>query len=134
MIPSLLALCLAADLPAVVPAATAPTYSVANGAGSVSLLLNASTGSPLAVDRLVLNKGAAVPPHRHEGSAEILVIVSGSVDMIINGAPVHAGAGDAVQIPAGVEHSATAVEALDAVQIYTPPGPEQRFTAGPRLR
>lgn len=134
MFHSLLALCLAADPPVVVAASGAPTYSIANGAGSVTLLLNASTSSPLAVERLHLDRGATVPPHRHEGSAEILVIVSGAVDMVVAGAPVHAGAGDAIQISAGVEHSATAVEALDAVQIYLPPGPEQRFVSGPRLR
>jgi len=32
-----------------------------------------------------------------------------------------------IQIPAGVEHAFTANAATRALQLYTPPGPEQRF-------
>jgi mannose-6-phosphate isomerase-like protein (cupin superfamily) len=42
-------------------------------------------------------------------------------------------AGDAVQIPPDLEHSARIVseEPLKAVQFYTPAGPEQRFKGKP---
>ena len=32
-----------------------------------------------------------------------------------------------VQIPASVPHSFAAADAVTALQLYTPPGPEQRF-------
>lgn len=130
-----LPLALAAEpAPTVARAAEAPTYAIAGGAGTARLLLNASQGAPAAVSHLVLAPGAEVPPHRHDSSAELLYVETGQVTMVIGGQTWTAGPGDAILIPAGVEHSARVlgkIQPLEAVQIYVGPGPEQRFTQGP---
>ena len=87
-----------------------------------------------ALSRLHLAVGAAVPLHRHVGSAEVLAIESGAVEMTIGGVVYTAKAGDAVYIPADVEHSARVTAGpVDAVQVYVGPGPEDRFRAGAPL-
>lgn len=114
----------------------APRYLIANGKGSATLLLNASTGASAAsVTLLELGKGAAVPEHVHETSAEILYVEEGTAEMTLNGQKLRAERGDAIYIPAGAKHSATVVSEgpFRAVQVYAGPGPEQRFTQGPRV-
>ena len=51
--------------------------------------------------------------------------------MIVDGVTLPIGADSVVQIPPGVEHSATVTERFRAYQFYTPAGPEQRFKAKP---
>ena len=114
----------------------APRYLIANGKGSATLLLNATTGaSAAALTLLELNKGAAVPEHVHETSAEILYVQDGAAEMTVDGQKLRVERGDAVYIPAGAKHSAQVVSegAFRAVQVYAGPGPEQRFTQGPRV-
>jgi quercetin dioxygenase-like cupin family protein len=115
----------------------APAYRILNGKGTARLLLGPGNGiQEAAVDEFVFDPGASVPEHAHDGSAEILFIQSGAVDMTINGEHVPAGAGDAIYIPAGAKHTARVLgdrEAVRAVQVYLPPGPEQRYTQGEAL-
>jgi putative monooxygenase len=113
----------------------APRHLIANGKGSATLLLNASTGATAAsLTLLELGKGASVPEHVHETSAEILYIEDGAAEMTVDGQTLRVEKGDAVYIPAGAKHSAQVVSErpLKAVQVYAGPGPEQRFTQGPR--
>ena len=135
-----LALALAADpSPAVSPSpvvseATAPRYRIAAGKGTATLLLNATTGSPEAsLGLLTLDAGAEVAPHVHAESVEILYLEAGSVEVVVAGLTLTARAGDAVRIPAGVEHSARVTTTMRALQVYVAAGPEQRFTAGERV-
>ncbi|WP_164012552.1 cupin domain-containing protein [Pyxidicoccus trucidator] len=120
----------------VVPTAEAPRHIIAGGKGRATLLLNPTTGATAAsVTLLELQPGAEVPEHVHETSAEILYIEEGATEMVVAGETLRAGKGDAVYIPAGVKHSARVVSkdtALKAVQVYAGPGPEMRFTQGPR--
>jgi putative monooxygenase len=114
----------------------APRHVIANGKGSATLLLNASTGATAAsMTLLELGKGAGVPEHIHESSAEILYVEDGAVEMTVSGQKLRAEKGDAVYIPAGAKHSALVVSEgpFRAVQVYAGPGPEQRFTQGPRV-
>jgi quercetin dioxygenase-like cupin family protein len=114
---------------------TAPSYRIAAGKGTATLLLGPANGTPeAALDVLTFEDGAAVPPHVHDASAELLYVLEGRVEMVIGGQVVVAEKGDAIRIPAGVEHSARAVGTLRAVQVYVGPGPEQRFTAGEKVR
>jgi putative monooxygenase len=121
--------------PPVVTADQAPTYEIAGGRGSAQLFFNAPNGSTkVALSVLRLGAGAAVPPHVHPESDELLYVETGTVEMIIGKQSQRATAGDAIFIPMGVEHSATVlVGPLVAVQLYAVPGPEQRFTQGKRL-
>ena len=120
----------------VVTGETAPAYEIAAGKGEARLLHGPSTGSAAAaLELLRLAPGAAVPPHVHDGSTELLYIITGEVEMTVAGRVYRAGEDDAVHIPAGVEHSAKVVgSALEAVQVYVGPGPEQRFTTGKKLQ
>jgi mannose-6-phosphate isomerase-like protein (cupin superfamily) len=114
----------------------ARTYSIANGRGTASLMLDASTGATAASLTLVaLRPGTEVAEHVHEQSAELLYIQDGVADLRIAGQKLRVGRGDAVYIPAGAKHSVEVVSevALRAVQVYAGPGPEQRFTEGPRV-
>lgn len=114
----------------------APRHVIAQGKGSATLLLNASTGATAAsMTLLELGKGAGVPEHVHESSAEILYIEDGAAEMTVSGQKLRVEKGDAVYIPAGAKHSAQVVSEVPfrAVQVYAGPGPEQRFTQGPRV-
>lgn len=75
--------------------------------------------------------GAHVPPHNHPDSDEMLYLESGTGVMLVDGQELPVRAGDAIRIPAGTEHSFTAGSPGQAVQVYTPPGPEQRFLQWP---
>ena len=122
-----------AATPAVISAAAAPRHQLGKKGSLAQLYLNQSVGvSDLALTVLFLKPGEVVPPHRHEKSAEALYIQSGRVAMIIAGERKTAQAGDAVYIPAGVEHSAIVLPggAVKAIQIYVGPGPEKRFMKG----
>jgi quercetin dioxygenase-like cupin family protein len=119
-----------------VPTSEAPRHIISGGKGRATLLLNPSTGATAAsMTLLELQPGAEVPEHVHDTSAEILYIEQGAAEMTVSGEKLRVGRGDAVYIPAGVKHSARVVSpdvALKAVQVYAGPGPEQRFTQGPR--
>jgi len=114
----------------------APRHVIAGGKGRATLLLNPSTGATAAsVTLLELQPGGEVPEHTHDASAEILYIQDGAADMVVSGQSLRVGQGDAVYIPAGARHSARVVTpgaTFKAVQVYAGPGPEQRFTQGPR--
>ena len=120
-----------------VSTAEAPRHAIAEGKGAATLLLNPSTGSTAAALTLLeLQPGAAVPEHTHATSVEILYIEEGAAEMTVDGQTLRVGKGDAVYIPAGAKHSAKVVSEgtpLRAVQTYVGPGPELRFTQGPRL-
>jgi quercetin dioxygenase-like cupin family protein len=96
------------------------------GKGEVKLLLDGS-GAPLALDQLGAQAGAGVPAHAHKGSDEILYILGGRGTTTISGQSFTVAKDDAILIPAGAEHSLVVDEALSAVQVYAPGGPEQRF-------
>lgn len=114
----------------------APRHLIANGKGSATLLLNASTGATAAsMTLLELGKSSGVPEHIHESSVEILYVEDGAAEMTVSGQKLRVEKGDAVYIPAGAKHSAQVVSEgpFRAVQVYAGPGPEQRFTQGPRV-
>ncbi|MCY1018838.1 cupin domain-containing protein [Pyxidicoccus sp. MSG2] len=118
-----------------VPTSEAPRHVIAGGKGRATLLLNPSTGATAAsVTLLELQPGAEVPEHIHDSSAEILYIEEGTAEMTVSGEKLRVGKGDAVYIPAGAKHSARVSPGptFKAVQVYAGPGPEQRFTQGPR--
>ena len=77
---------LAADPKAqIVAADQARSYLIANGKGQATLLLGAAQGAPAALSVLTLAPGAEVPEHTHDGSAEILYVEEGRVEMTIAG-------------------------------------------------
>lgn len=130
-----LLLLLAADPHPVVSTDQAPQHTILSGQGTATLLHNATTGSTrAALTLLTLAAGAEVPEHQHPDSDELLYVLEGSTTVTLGGQTYTLTTGDAVLIPAGVPHRATATTALRALQVYAAPGPEQRFTAGPKVR
>jgi quercetin dioxygenase-like cupin family protein len=127
-----LSLLLGADGATLVHRQDAPRYAIADDKGEVSLLVQ----KDVAVSRLVLRAGAKVPEHSHEAS-ETLVVLEGTCTVTVGGATLVLGAGDTLHLAAGEKHAAAvpadAKAAFVAVQIYSPAGPEQRFTKGKRL-
>jgi quercetin dioxygenase-like cupin family protein len=77
--------------------------------------------------------GASVPEHVHDDAWELLTILQGSGTMTLGAGDtkrtIDVRPGAALRIPRGVPHSfvAAAGEPVIAVQLYTPPGAEQRF-------
>ncbi len=99
------------------------------GVGTVTILVEQATAKSDAVAASILEiDGAAViPAHVHDTSTEMLYVLSGSGEMIIDGVTLPVTPTTVVQIPKGVEHSFTAHEPLTVLQFYAPAGPEQRF-------
>jgi quercetin dioxygenase-like cupin family protein len=129
---SVLALALSIEPSEVVRAKDAPRYAVAEDKGEVSLLLQRE----VAVSRLTLQPGARVGEHTHE-SSETLVVLEGTCTLTLRGVTHQLVAGDTVYIGKGDKHAAAvpadAKGPFVAVQVYSPAGPEQRFTKGKKL-
>ncbi len=115
----------------VIPAESVPTFiSPAGDAGFTVLLDQASVGSDTALSLGTFLPGATIPEHVHDGSAEILYMLNGEMEMTIGSVRVVARAGSAIYIPPDTPHSATVlgqIEPVKVVQVYSPGGPEQRF-------
>ena len=80
---------------------------------------------------VILDPGKGHARHNHPGSEEILYVISGEGDQMVEdgaGNPMyqHMKAGDMVFIPTGVFHSTvnTSWEPMRILAIYTPGGPE----------
>ncbi|HVE86276.1 MAG TPA: cupin domain-containing protein [Myxococcales bacterium] len=109
-------------------------YRMLGGQGEVALVLDKGVvgTDAFSQSRLTLQPGAAVPPHQHKGSVEIIYVVSGKTEVTLEGKAKTLGQGEAIALPAGEQHAAKVVgtEALHLVQFYVPGGPEQRFRGG----
>ena len=66
--------------------------------------------------------------HNHPGSEEIIYVVSGKGDQMVDDqAPVKVGPGSSVYVPADIYHSTvnTGTETLELIVVYSPAGPER---------
>jgi mannose-6-phosphate isomerase-like protein (cupin superfamily) len=109
-------------------ASTAPELTFMGGAMHAHLDLDDRAIAPTAyVGRLAGN--AAVPEHAHDKSWEILCAVEAAGTFTLGGQPQRLGPRTCVSVPPGTKHSwqPDPGSTLNAVQIYSPPGPEQRF-------
>lgn len=77
--------------------------------------------------------GASVPEHSHDDAWELLVILQGAGTMTLGSGDaqrtIEVRPGSTLRIPRAVPHAfvASPGDAVIAVQLYTPPGAEQRF-------
>jgi mannose-6-phosphate isomerase-like protein (cupin superfamily) len=102
------------------------------GGGAYHARLGFEEG-PASLESLVASKDAPVPEHAHDKEWEILAIVSGDGTLVRKSdgkeddSPI--AAGTFASIPPGVRHAyrPSGRAPLVAVQLYLPPGPEQRF-------
>ena len=77
------------------------------------------TGERVMLGRIFFPKGAKVPAHRHE-SEQITHVLSGALRFVIAGEEVVVRAGDTLNIPSNVEHSAEALEETDEIDAFSP--------------
>jgi quercetin dioxygenase-like cupin family protein len=117
----------------VASAADADTLPVFAGKGKIKPLIEpAKTGNDaLYVGILEADPGAVVPRNTHNGSAEILYVMSGAGDVTIGSEKIAFGAEEALHIPDGQPHAAkfTGPEKTIMVQVFAPAGPEERYRA-----
>lgn len=106
------------------PVAKAKRYPRTGGATTI-LVENAPHVA--SADVIEMDAGQKVPTHVHEHETELLYVISGSGTMTVDGVDLPVGPTTVVQIPPNTEHSFVAAEAVTAIQLYAPPGPEQRF-------
>jgi quercetin dioxygenase-like cupin family protein len=78
------------------------------------------TGEKAMLAKIALKQGCVVPTHQHDNE-QISLIVSGSLEFIVNGVSQIVHAGEILIIPGGVPHSATAHEDMEGLDIFTPP-------------
>ncbi len=113
----------------VVKGTAAPELRWAKGAMRAHLDVTPAASPDLYLGRL--EGTAPVAEHAHVASAEILVALEGAGTFTIDGAPTRLVAPRIVVVPPGAKHAWTpeAGVKLVALQLYEPPGPEQRFVA-----
>lgn len=118
-----------------------PTLQAASGTGAPALFdkgtkygpatifIEAATlkGTPLAASILEMPAGIKVPEHVHANETEMLYVLEGSGTMTIAGQEIAVSPTSVIQIPPNTKHAFAASANVRALQIYTPPGPEQRF-------
>ncbi len=73
----------------------------------------------MTIARLVMKKGALVPTHRHENE-QISMVQSGVLKFVLDGREQIVAAGETLQIPGNVPHSAEALEDTEATDVFTP--------------
>jgi mannose-6-phosphate isomerase-like protein (cupin superfamily) len=83
--------------------------------------------------RLRFSPGGGVAEHNHVASLEVVYILAGTGEIVLAGKKSMLKAGDVIQIPVGMNHAFrnTGSEEVDVIQVYSPPGPEERFKAWP---
>ena len=109
-------------------AADAKTF----GPATIYLDTTVIPNTPLAAELLQLPAGAHVAEHVHAHETELLYVLAGAGTMTVAGTQIAITPTSVVQIPPNTPHSFVATDAVRALQVYTPPGPEQRFKAPPK--
>jgi mannose-6-phosphate isomerase-like protein (cupin superfamily) len=106
-----------------------PVLLNAGGKLRVQILHDAASGASFgALSLLDADADLSVPEHVHETSVEALYILSGDGAMILGEERTLVVPGRVIYVPANTNHGYEAwTEPLRALQIYAPPGPEQRF-------
>lgn len=77
------------------------------------------TGEKITLAFLTIKKGAVVPQHLHE-SEQFSYCISGALGFVIGGEEIVLGAGEVVQIPSHVPHSAVALEDFTGIDVFSP--------------
>jgi mannose-6-phosphate isomerase-like protein (cupin superfamily) len=109
-------------------ASSAPELTFMGGAMHAHLDLDDRTVAPTAyLGRLAGT--APVSEHAHDKSWEVLCAVEAAGTFTLAGQPQRVGPRTCVYVPPGTKHSwqPDPGSTLSAVQLYSPPGPEQRF-------
>ena len=100
-------------------------------AGSIRLLVDPKNcgGAGLCTLIQTLDRGAAVPMHRHDKAEQVLYFLDGKGMVSVLGAEVPAERGTVVFVPKGADHAISNVGdgSLSFLETTTPPGFENAF-------
>jgi len=77
------------------------------------------TGRQITLAFLNMKKGCVVPEHHHD-SEQFSHIVTGSMQFVIGGKEVLVRAGEVVEIPSNVPHSAVVLEDTVGIDVFSP--------------
>ncbi|HLX42683.1 MAG TPA: cupin domain-containing protein [Bryobacteraceae bacterium] len=77
-------------------------------------------GETMTIARLEMKQGSFVPEHSHHNE-QITTIEKGRLKFVFGGKEVVIGAGESLQIPPHLPHSAEALEDSVAVDVFSPP-------------
>ncbi|ASU84776.1 cupin [Nocardiopsis gilva YIM 90087] len=94
-------------------------------------------GTAITVGDVVVFPGKGHERHLHEGSDEVIYVLSGTGEQTVgDGAAFPIAAGDTVHIPRSVPHSThnTGWDVLRLVVVYGPAGAEEELRAAPDFR
>jgi quercetin dioxygenase-like cupin family protein len=108
--------------------ATAATRTAPNGAATVRLLVDRSAGATSAfLAVLDMKAGAAVPEHA-DATEELIYVMEGSGEIIVDGQTHAVQVGDAIFMPAGAKVRFQNGDApFKALQVFAPMGPEAKY-------
>jgi oxalate decarboxylase/phosphoglucose isomerase-like protein (cupin superfamily) len=112
---------------ATIDRAAIPTHSFEWGAIKWLVTPSTTPGARLTFGEVSVMPGKGHSRHNHPGAEEILYILSGEGEqMVDDGAPFSIRAGDVLYIPAGVYHSTlnTGWEPMRLIALYNPGGSE----------
>jgi quercetin dioxygenase-like cupin family protein len=77
-------------------------------------------GDQIMVARILLKKGCVVPLHQHHNE-QVSYVESGSIHFTVSGDEITVRPGEFLCIPPNAPHTATALEDMVGIDIFTPP-------------
>jgi mannose-6-phosphate isomerase-like protein (cupin superfamily) len=86
-------------------------------------------GAGASLEVLYTSKNAPITEHTHDKEWEAIAVIDGEGTLFKKGGDVNVAPGAMFSIPPGVSHGLKPAGTLPllAIQMYAPPGPEQRF-------
>lgn len=116
---------------------TLPTQTFDWGAIKWFVTPDGTEGATISFGEVVLQPGKGHDRHNHPESEEILYVLSGDGEqMVDDGEPFPVQAGATIYVPTGVYHSTrnTGWEPLRLLALYNPGGPEKVLESLPGFR
>jgi len=77
-------------------------------------------GETMTIARLEMKEGAFVPEHQHVNE-QVTTVEAGRLKFVFGGKELIISAGESLQIPPNLPHSAEALEDSTAVDVFSPP-------------
>jgi len=104
-----------------IPAGTVEHREMLDGV----FLRTLGTTDDLMLVEVTLKKDAVVPMHSHPHH-QVGYVISGEIELIIDGVTRNCTAGDSYYIPGGVEHQGRGVTECVVIDVFNPPREDYR--------
>jgi len=82
-------------------------------------------GERLMVTQFLITQGTELPRHSHPHE-QISYVLSGELEMRVGGQRYYLRPGDSLLLPAGMEHSALALQEVVVIDTFSPPREEYK--------